>query len=318
MDVNNKLQTIQGNKTVTGTWTFLGESTSTAGFRVDAGDRRLTAWNNGTNPFVRYNTSTNRWQFSDNGTDTTNLATSSAAGLSASSTSGIGITNSEIHILNSSTQGMAFGVDGRIYQQVSSTRGLINTSTGTYITTTPNLTFTSAGLLDVYGSSTPGVANSIVITSSTGRLNPYFIGTSTISSTFADPFLRSTSTGAYWATTTLAGITVTSTMNQSGKIGGQNYYNSSTVSVLAIIEISLSGSSDSTGDASFFLDTVSTTAMYKVSSNAVNGGGSATDNSVSFTNTFIIPPGWYFKVVLTTTGSGATASIIRWNEIPLF
>jgi len=64
---------------------FLVSNTSTSGLQLMGSDRRITALNGGTNPWIRYNTSTNKWQFSDDGTNTTNLATSSAAGLSAPS-----------------------------------------------------------------------------------------------------------------------------------------------------------------------------------------------------------------------------------------
>lgn len=120
----------------TGSSIFLIGTTSTAGLKFNSADRRITAFNNGTNPFIRYNTSTGFWQFSDDGSNTTNLATSSAAGLSASTTAGIGITNSLIFVNASTTQGVAFGADGKLYVKTSSTLGMFADSNGISINTT--------------------------------------------------------------------------------------------------------------------------------------------------------------------------------------
>ena len=297
----NEFGVLAEDETVTGEWIF-GTTTS----------KGLCFIN--TNFCIRSNSTTLQWT-NDDWVNAYNLNTSTASALTASSSQGINITDAQVLVIVSTTQGMAFGVDGRIYQQVSSTRGLVNNSQGTYITTTANLTFNSGGALDVVGSSTPGVANSLVITSSTGRINPYFIATSTISSTFADPFLRSTSTGAYWATTTLVGITATSTMNQT-KVAETAYYNSSTVSVLVIIDATVSSDNTQGGSVDFFLDTTST-AMYRIGTLSNSVTYSAANESARSVSSFIIPPGWYFKVTITTAGDTGGA-INRWNEIPLF
>lgn len=67
---------------------------------------------NGTFDWLRYNTSTNALQWSDNGTDYYNFTSSAITQLTASSTRGIGVTDSRIHINASTTQGMQFLSDG--------------------------------------------------------------------------------------------------------------------------------------------------------------------------------------------------------------
>jgi len=148
----------------TGADTFFIGTTNTAGIKIEANDRRFIAFNNGTNPWYRYNTSTSHWQFSDDGINTTNFASSSANGLSASSSAGIGITDSFIHILPSSSLGMTFGPDGRLYQKVSSTRDLAQDTDGIYVVT--------SSLVTKIATSTP-TPGKLPIANSAGNLNDW-------------------------------------------------------------------------------------------------------------------------------------------------
>jgi len=95
-----------GQNTGSSTFSVGTASTNTLQLFLDSNGKYLRAYNNGTNPFVRYNTTTNEWQFSDDGINTTNFATTSADGISASSTASIGITDSYIHLVPSSTWGI--------------------------------------------------------------------------------------------------------------------------------------------------------------------------------------------------------------------
>lgn len=147
---------IIGNES-TGSSTFkIGDSTTST-------NQTIKADNGVTNlPFVRYNNSTNRWQYSDDGLNTIDFATSSSSGLSASTTRGIGITNSQIHINASSTTGMTFDSNGYLYQLVSSTLALESDSQGIKINTST--------LVNLIATTTP-TSNKIPIASTTGQLS---------------------------------------------------------------------------------------------------------------------------------------------------
>lgn len=297
VDVNNKPQDIQGNRTATGTWTFTGFGSSTTGLRLDATDRRITAYNNSTNPFFRYNTSTNRWQFSDNGTDTTNLATSSAAGLSASSTAGIGITNSEIHVIVSTTLGMTFGLDGRLYQSVSSTF-LINTTTGTYINTT-----SLAALLDnlpAASTSTP-TANKIPRATVSGTIAVTWIATST---TNTHQFARSTSTGAYWGDFITAQNNTSTLGGNGSRAANVTYQNTSTFPMY----IQTIWYAENTNKIEGFVSSTAASGM-KVAQFQSYG-----TQQQDVTLGMFVPAGWFYK--FTVTGSGNYV-VHNWVELQI-
>ena len=293
-DVNDKPQTLQGDRTVTGTWTFTGTNTSTAGLRLDAWDRRLTAYNNSTNPFIRFNTSTGHWQFSNNGTDTTNLATSSAAGLSASSTAGIGITNSEIHINPSSSLGMAFGVDGYLYQKTSSTLAIESDIDGIKINTTT--------LVNLIATSTPK-ANKIPITNASGTLPISWIATST---TNTSQFLRSSSTGAYWSNLGNSHANTSTITRQMVT----EYQNTSRYPLLVTISINVQDG-NGTGLAEVFVSSTQFIGVRVARVFAQDG-----DVILDIPITFLVPPLWYYKVIPTITGTGVATTGL-WYEMEL-
>lgn len=87
-------------------------------------------------PFVRYNEATHRWQFSDDGISTVSFATSSGNGLSASTTKSVFVTDSLIGVNVSSSRGILQSTGGGIYSgyiylNASTTQGLtFNAVTG--------------------------------------------------------------------------------------------------------------------------------------------------------------------------------------------
>lgn len=158
----------------TGTSTFkVGPSTtSTITHYFDIGSE--------TNPFLRYNPTVLDLQFSPDGVNIYNFATTTAASLTASSTRGIGVFNSQIYIVASSTAGMTFDSLGNLYQSVSSTRGLAADSNGIYIKNeAATILFDSSGNIRANATSTARTPNVIPISNSTGRLDDW-ISTSTL------------------------------------------------------------------------------------------------------------------------------------------
>lgn len=96
---------LNGIESASSTFKFgSGETTDNKYLKADNGTTNL--------PFLSYNESLGRWQFSDDGVSTITMVTSSAGGLSASTTKAIGITDSKIHLNASSTQ---FGYDASGY-----------------------------------------------------------------------------------------------------------------------------------------------------------------------------------------------------------
>ena len=125
---------INGPTISTGT-VYLGDGSTT-------NNKVIFAKNGDANkPYFRYNESTNYWQWSDDGVNSYNFTTSSASGLSASSTRGIGITDSYIYINTSSTLGYTFDSSGNLYRMVSSTGGIATDSNGLYVDTSDNFTW---------------------------------------------------------------------------------------------------------------------------------------------------------------------------------
>ena len=154
-----RLNSIISGSESTGSSTFkIGDSTTSTNQTIQA-DNGVTNL-----PFVRYNNSLNKWQFSDDGVNTVNFATSSAAGLSASTTRGIGITNSQILINASSTKGMTFDASGNLYQLTSSTLAIESDSNGIYLNTSTLLNLVA---------STTATANKLPIADSNGEINTW-------------------------------------------------------------------------------------------------------------------------------------------------
>lgn len=119
------------------------------------------------NVCLRNNSGILQWT-QDGFTSSYNFTSSSVSQLTASSSQGLIVTNSQIGINASSTTGVSFGPDGKLYQIVSSTRGLAASSTGLYIKTTSTLMFDNSGNLGV-SSSFFGATSSIPASSSSSN-----------------------------------------------------------------------------------------------------------------------------------------------------
>lgn len=102
---------VNGQESASSTFMIGDGSTTTTLFKTikaDNGSLNL--------PFIRYNESTGRWQFSDDGISTTNFTTSSSSGLSASSTVSTFIEDSQIGVYTSSTASLNGGYIGHKLQ----------------------------------------------------------------------------------------------------------------------------------------------------------------------------------------------------------
>ena len=107
-----------------------------------------------TSPCITWNGS--QLGFSDGAGNSYTFVTTSGSGLAASTTKGIFVTDGLIGVNASTTQGMAFGVDGKLYQKTSSTRAISTDSDGIKLNTFGNdLRFTATGSLYVEATSTP-------------------------------------------------------------------------------------------------------------------------------------------------------------------
>jgi hypothetical protein len=149
----------------------LGDQTTTS-------DKILYADNGSASlPFVKYDESLAKWQFSDDGVTTINLATSSAAGLSPSSTKAIFITDSLIGVNASSTTGMTFDSSGRLYQAIDSTlqwvANVLSVNTSTLLSQLTSIT-SAVGKIPVASSVTSTLHGSWFGTSTPGAL--FYVG----------------------------------------------------------------------------------------------------------------------------------------------
>lgn len=97
-------------------------------------------------PFLRYNETLAKWQFSDDGVNTITFTTSSAGGLSASTTAGAFITDSKIGVnISATSSGLFFdsSFGGKLGVQTSSTGGItVNGSGRTILDTSDAQTWT--------------------------------------------------------------------------------------------------------------------------------------------------------------------------------
>lgn len=157
------LNILGGNQETGGNVFKIGDNTTTT-------NKQIISANGDDLPYLQYNETTGKWQFSDNGVDTYNMV-DGGSGLTASSTKAIGITDSKIYVNASSTTGMSFDANGALYQMTSSTGGISSDSNGIY---------TSLDLLSDAGiaTSTP-TANNIVMASSTARIEDGWLGLTT-------------------------------------------------------------------------------------------------------------------------------------------
>lgn len=158
------------DENISGIKTFVS-STIRIGDNTTSTNKTIQAYNGDTNlPFLRYNELIDQWQFSNDGLNTVNLATSSAAGLSASSTQGIQIINSQIGIVASTTRAFGFGADGSAGVNIVTSTGL-GFSTAT---PTGSLQIVTSTLLGNIASTTP-TANLLPQATASGTINPGWV-----------------------------------------------------------------------------------------------------------------------------------------------
>lgn len=137
---------LSGLESASSTFMF-GDGTTTSTLnkylKVDNGTANL--------PFLRYNETLGKWQFSDDGLNTITFATSSASGLSASTTKGTFITDSQIGVNASTTKGLTFDSDGKVGISASSTGG-INFASGGQVQVDQSDNFNFTGTVTTTGS----------------------------------------------------------------------------------------------------------------------------------------------------------------------
>lgn len=201
---------------------FVGTATSTALWLNEAGKKICFG---DTNFCIRSNGSDLQW--SENAfTDTYNFTSSTITTLTASSTKGIGVTDSKIHINASTTLGLAFDDNGYIYQKTSSTLGILNDSNGIYLDESQDLTWT--------GTHTFAATTTLATTTVTGNLigdavlNTFTAGETIDASASAIPVYLHTDGLVYKTSATYA----TSTFTFIGfAVNGQNKSASQTILV---------------------------------------------------------------------------------------
>jgi hypothetical protein len=215
-----------------------GVSSTTGGLLL--GNGKISGLYNldGTFTWIKYNTSTSEIQWSNNGSDYYNFTSSSITQLTASSTAGIGVTDSKIYLKASTTLGGAFDASGNYYQKTSSTQGILNDSNGIYFDYTRDNTWTgtntfngtTTGILRIYGDGSDG---DLSITSGTTTIN---LASSTvfeknynsisITGDGALAFTGAHSSGTLIILKSLNGVTISTTkkyaidLTNTGAIGG--------------------------------------------------------------------------------------------------
>jgi hypothetical protein len=182
-------------------------------FKIDNGTATL--------PFLRYNETLAKWQFSDDGVSTVTFATSSASGLSASSSRSIFFTDSKVGVNASSSRGLlqdtvAGTYFGYLYLNASTTQGLkfgtggdLQLNQAADLTLTGNVT--SSGSLRVGNPITP---NDAVPLTYLNAASQFFMATGTAEGAItAGRAVYVSSTGQFLQTDTTA---VSSTFRYMG------------------------------------------------------------------------------------------------------
>lgn len=145
----NQYVSVDGNQQVNDLKTF---SSGQIGF---TGTRKIV--DNGTN-----------LGWTDNGVDTYTFA-AGGSGLTASSTNGIGVTDSKIYINASSTTGMSFDANGALYQKINASSGV------EYASGSAGIGINTSTLVSLIATSTP-TAGKIAIGDTDGSLSSWVNG----------------------------------------------------------------------------------------------------------------------------------------------
>ena len=148
---------------------YLGDGTTTKNksIRANNGDANL--------PFLRYNEGLSQWQFSDDGVNTINFATNTGAGLAASSTAGIGITNSEIFAKLKNNGGLEFDGTGAIGIKFGINSGVGTDANGLFVERGDNFAWTGIHTFDGAAITSTPSANNIVKSEGDGKINSQWL-----------------------------------------------------------------------------------------------------------------------------------------------
>lgn len=172
---------LNGQESASSTFKFGDGTTTSTLFKYIKADNGTAAL-----PFIRYNETTAKWEVSDNGTNTVTVASSSSAGLSASSTKSIFITASEIGVNSSSTGGIFSDSAGLL-----AFSGIVSTSTIQAGSATFNGSAVFSGAASVAGKA----SSSIDVVNNQYAQGAYATGTAGIAITAGQPlFLSPTGT----------------------------------------------------------------------------------------------------------------------------
>jgi len=158
------LAILSGNQASGSDSLYVGTATSTAVWLNEAGKKVCF----GSTSFCIRSNGTNLQWTPDSFTNTFNFTSSSISTLTASTTQGINVTDSQILTIVSTTLGMAFGGDGRLYQKTSSTLAVNADSNGIYVVTST--------LVNLVATST-ATANKIPIATASGTLDAWITAT---------------------------------------------------------------------------------------------------------------------------------------------
>lgn len=190
----NQYVSVDGNQQVNDLKTF---SSGQIGF---TGTRKIV--DNGTN-----------LGWTDNGVDTYTFA-AGGSGLAASSTKGIGVTDSKIYVNASSTTGMSFDANGALYQKINSSSGV------EYASGSSGIGINTSTLVSLIATSTP-TAGKIVMTGATDKLDSWVTNRNQITLTAGENI---TAGNAVILGNGIAYTTITqSTLNAQDSIGGVNW-----------------------------------------------------------------------------------------------
>lgn len=306
INFSGKALAILNGSQETGADNFLVGTTSTFGVKINAGGQYIYAFNNGTNPYIRFNSSTVKWQWSEDGTNYYNFASSTVSQLSASSTMATKITGSELGVIVSSSMGMYDGADGNgIYQKASSTMGILQDTNGMYLDS-------SYVVLDSDTTTTPTDAkipiqnsNKLVWTTTapaTGT-TAYFDGTNWVNLGAGQngQYLKQGASVPSWSAINDV-IVSSSTITLD-----QNYQNQSSSTLAITVGFTITDG-DASGDRGRVYIKVSNTSTpsYVMGGLGIIHDATTADRTVNLTTSFFVPPYYYYRIDTDNVNGSAT------------
>lgn len=161
------LAILNGSQETGANFLRIGTATST-------GDNPCLAFDDGSNSTstqICKDVSTDELYWSvDGGLNTYTFTSSAISQLSASSTAGIQVVNSEIAVKASTTLGYTFDSDGLFYRIMNGLKGLAADTNGAFVKLGNFLSFDASGNIDVTASSTP-TADTIPVANASGTID---------------------------------------------------------------------------------------------------------------------------------------------------